>query len=197
MSGKRLKSLPTSIGILPIRRLCWVLPCLLALILYARATTFDFLFDDKTLIVLNPQVQSWDYLARLLTTHLWSHRAHETIIPQYRPTFSMWLLAMYTMGGLNKWFWHLSSVLLHTAATYLVFLVTLEILQNPVERCGRSSSRASSCNTGTPASPRCAGMRSIPPLRMILPPDFFRLLAASSAALLFAAHPIHIEPVSW
>jgi len=32
---------------------------------------------------------------------------------------------------------------------------------------------------------------------MILPPDFFRLLAASSAALLFAAHPIHIEPVSW
>ena len=148
----------------------WLVPSLVAFCLCLRAVSFDFVFDDQTLIVLNPQVHSWDYLPRLLTTHLWSHWAKDTIIPQYRPVFSVWLLTMYTLGGLSKWFWHLSSILLHSVATYQVFCLALEIsdiaAQGSILRVER---------------------HTINP----------NLLAASGTALLFAVHPIHIEPVSW
>src|SRR6266566_2731555 len=80
-------------------RIFWLIPCLAALWIFARVVRFDFIFDDHTLIELNPQVHSWDHLPRLLTTHLWSHRANETIVPQYRPMFSVWLLTLYSLGG--------------------------------------------------------------------------------------------------
>ncbi|PYU00236.1 MAG: hypothetical protein DMG38_09055 [Acidobacteria bacterium] len=134
-------------------RLYWLVPCLLGLFLYVRTLGFGFIFDDRPLIADNPQVQSWDYLPRLLTTHLWSYNSEDSPIPQYRPVFSVWLLAVHTFGGLSKWFWHLCSLGLHVLATYLVFWLALRLLKNT--------------------------------------------LAASGTALVFAVHPIHIEPVSW
>jgi hypothetical protein len=136
-----------------IKRIYWVVPCLAAFVLYVAALRFGFIFDDHTLIATNPQVQSWDYLPRLLTTHLWSQKTEDSTLPQYRPIFSIWLLTVYSLAGLTKWFWHLSSIALHVVATYLVFRLSLHVFENA----------------------------------------FF----ASGAALLFAVHPIHIEPVCW
>jgi Flp pilus assembly protein TadD len=140
-------------GIMQRDMLYWLIPCLLGFLLYIRTVGFGFIFDDRPLIVENPQVQSWNYLPRLLTTHLWSHKWEESPIPQYRPMFSAWLLIVYTVGGLSKWFWHLSSIGFHVLATYLVFRLGHEVLESE--------------------------------------------LGASAAALLFAVHPIHVEPVSW
>ena len=33
----------------------------------------------------------------------------------------IWMLLVHTVGGLSPWAWHLSNILLHVAATYLVF----------------------------------------------------------------------------
>jgi len=151
--NKRISAANEMISTLPVGSMYWLVPCFFALFLYLRVINFDFIFDDQTLIVLNPQVHSWDYLPRLLTTHLWSHRAQDTIIPQYRPIFSVWLLIMYTVAGVTQWLWHLSSVLLHTSVTYVVYRVGLEVLENAE--------------------------------------------TAGVTALLFAVHPIHVEPVSW
>jgi protein O-mannosyl-transferase len=95
--------------------------CCLALLVYTRSLFCGFVRDDIPQIVNNPQVQSWDYLPRLLGSHLWSQAGPDVNILFYRPIFSVWMLLMHTLGGLAPWFWHLSNILLHVIATYLVF----------------------------------------------------------------------------
>src|ERR1700740_1846768 len=50
----------------------WAIPCALASVIYLPSLFNGFIRDDHVQIVNNPQVQSWEYLPRLLTTHLWS-----------------------------------------------------------------------------------------------------------------------------
>src|SRR4051794_25648304 len=96
-------------------------PCLLGFSAYLPSFAFGFIRDDQAQIVHNPQVQSWEYLPRLLTTDLWSQASVGRSVNFYRPLFSIWMLLVNTIGGLSSVFWHLSSILLHIAATYLVF----------------------------------------------------------------------------
>ncbi len=105
--------------------------CSLALVVYSRSLFCGFIRDDLPQIVHNPQVQSWQYLPQILTLHLWNH------IPQfqalfYRPLFSLWMLVIDTIGGLSPWFWHLSSVLLHAACTYLVYRLSKRLTGSEV-----------------------------------------------------------------
>jgi len=95
--------------------------CGLAFLVYLRSLFCGFVRDDLPQIVYNPQVQSWDYLPRLLGSHLWSQQGRDDAMLFYRPIFSVWMLLMHTLGGLAPGFWHLSNILLHVVATYLVF----------------------------------------------------------------------------
>ena len=95
--------------------------CGLALAVYSRSLFCGFVRDDVPQIVHNPQVQSWQYLPRLLGSHLWSQSGPIWTVRFYRPLFSVWMLLVHTVGGLSPWVWHLSNILLHVAATYLVF----------------------------------------------------------------------------
>ena len=104
-------------------RLRWVLPlavCTLAFAVYSRSLLCGFVRDDSAQIIHNPQIQSWEYLPQLLGSHRWSQWGPDRNLHFYRPLFSVWMLLVQTVGGLSPWFWHLSSILLHVAATYLV-----------------------------------------------------------------------------
>ena len=108
----------------------WPIPCLAAILAYLRSLGYGFIFDDRRQIVLNHQIQSWDYLPRLLTTHVWSQKAAETLIPQYRPLFSVWLLIVYSFAGATEWAWHAVSIALFALNTYLVYRLALELLED-------------------------------------------------------------------
>jgi Tfp pilus assembly protein PilF len=95
--------------------------CGLAMVVYSRSLFCGFVRDDLPQIVQNPQVQSWEHLARLWASPLWTQLGPGSNMLFYRPLFSTWMLTVDTFGGLSPWFWHLSSILLHVAATYLVF----------------------------------------------------------------------------
>jgi Gpi18-like mannosyltransferase len=105
--------------------------CGLALGVYSRSLFCGFIRDDIPQIVHNPQVQSWQYLPEILTLQLWNHipgfQAHF-----YRPLFSLWMLVVDTLGGLAPWFWHLSSVLLHVACTYVVYVLSKRLIDSDV-----------------------------------------------------------------
>jgi Tfp pilus assembly protein PilF len=106
--------------------------CALAFGLYAPSLFSGFVRDDYSQIVNNPQVQSWSYLPRLLTSHLWSHAGGEGSILFYRPLFSIWMLLVHSFGGLSPLVWHLSSILLNVGTTYLVFRVCMQLLKNEI-----------------------------------------------------------------
>jgi protein O-mannosyl-transferase len=105
--------------------------CGLALVVYSRSLFCGFIRDDIPQIVHNPQVQSWQYIPQILTLQLWNHipgfEAHF-----YRPLFSLWMLLVDTLGGLSPWFWHLSSVILHVACTYLVYLLSKRLIGSDI-----------------------------------------------------------------
>jgi protein O-mannosyl-transferase len=101
--------------------------CGLAFAVYSRSLFCGFVRDDVPQIVNNPQVQSWQYLPQILTSRLWSHMAVSQAL-FYRPLFSLWMLNVYTVGGLAPWFWHLSSVALHVLCTYLVYRLSKRLL---------------------------------------------------------------------
>jgi tetratricopeptide (TPR) repeat protein len=96
--------------------------CGVAFLIYSRSLFCGFKGDDFPQIVNNRQVQSWEYLPQLLGSNLWGHF--------YRPIFSVWMLLLHTCGGLAPWFWHLSSILLHVAATWLVFQICRRLTGN-------------------------------------------------------------------
>jgi protein O-mannosyl-transferase len=98
-----------------------LLLCFVSTSLYLPSLTSEFIHDDHYQIVNNPQIKSWDYLSRLLTSDVWSQKGAEHVGHYYRPLFSIWMLVVYTLGGLDSWFWHLSSIWLHVVATYLVY----------------------------------------------------------------------------
>lgn len=104
--------------------------CFIAALCFVGSLRFGFVFDDHPQIVANPQVHSWAYFVRLLTSEVWSQKGADHIGYYYRPVFSVWLLVNYTIGDLAPWFWHLSSILLHALATWLVFKVSLTLLKN-------------------------------------------------------------------
>jgi tetratricopeptide (TPR) repeat protein len=105
--------------------------CGLALVVYSRSLFCGFVRDDLPQIVHNPQVQSWQYLPQILTSHLWNHMAGYPVL-FYRPLFSFWMLVIHTLGGLSPWFWHLSSILLHVACTYLVYRLSKRLIGSEV-----------------------------------------------------------------
>jgi tetratricopeptide (TPR) repeat protein len=106
-----------------------LIPVTLAFAVYLPSLFSEFILDDHGQIVTNPQVQSWGNLPRLLTTNLWSQRVGEDLGHYYRPLFSVYMLLIDTFGGLTPWFWHVSSILLHVACTYFVFLFCRELLE--------------------------------------------------------------------
>jgi hypothetical protein len=104
--------------------------CALAFGVYVRSLSCGFVRDDFPQIVNNRQVQSWNYLPQVLGSHLWSQNGAEWSVLFYRPLFSVWMLVVHSFGGLTPWFWHLSSIFLHVAATYLVFLLCHRLTQS-------------------------------------------------------------------
>jgi len=93
--------------------------CGIAFLCYAQTLAFPFVYDDKMLITDNPYVTSFRYLPRFFTMHLWdSFNIH--FVNFYRPLLLSWLLLNHAFFGFHPAGWHLTNILLHVAATYLV-----------------------------------------------------------------------------
>jgi Tfp pilus assembly protein PilF len=103
--------------------------CALALTFAAYAGTlgYDFVYDDKSQIVQNPNITSWRFVPLYFTEHVWSHLQVKLMGNYYRPIFLLWLLINNTIFGLNAAWWHLATVVTHLGATFMVFRLSLRL----------------------------------------------------------------------
>lgn len=117
---------------LPSTPSAWVIAAVSLLLLatfaaYAAALHFGFVYDDFTIIVFNERVHSSRFIAQYFTQQVWGSNASP--VPNlYRPLFLTWLLFNYEMFGLSPAGWHLTSILLHLLATWLVFRLSAKLL---------------------------------------------------------------------
>jgi tetratricopeptide (TPR) repeat protein len=99
-----------------------------ALAVYAQAAYFEFVYDDLSQIVQNPQIKSWSASLTYFRTHAWGH-THGLAL-YYRPVYMLWLTANYKLFGLNPFYWHVAVIALHIVCCVLVFLFVRRLTAN-------------------------------------------------------------------
>lgn len=97
--------------------------------LYAPTLHFQFVYDDVFQIALNPHIHSWHYFPIYFTQNVWSHVPYNTA-GFYRPLFLSWLRVNNVIFADEPAGWHLTTLLVHLLATFLVYLLGWELLKN-------------------------------------------------------------------
>ncbi len=106
------------------------LACALAFLAYIPTLGFQFVYDDKPQIIENPAIHSWRYLPNYFTSHAWAELYPHVSGNYYRPLFLLWFRLNHAMFGLDPKGWHLTTILCHVAATYLVFGLVRRLAAN-------------------------------------------------------------------
>lgn len=94
---------------------------------YAGTLTYQFVYDDLGVIVNNPLVQSWRFVPRYFTEHVWGYMYPNVPGNYYRPVFLLWLLLNHTVFGIDPSGWHLTAVLAHMVSTLLVYFIARRV----------------------------------------------------------------------
>jgi protein O-mannosyl-transferase len=112
------------------RSLVALAPGIIALIASINSLWNGFAIDDQQQIQNNPFIRDLHNLPLAFTTSVWSFASGEiffSVDSYFRPLFNVLLSISYPLFGSAPWGWHLSNVLIHTAATLLVYAVVREI----------------------------------------------------------------------
>jgi tetratricopeptide (TPR) repeat protein len=106
---------------------------LLAVLAYCQDVRYDFILDDVPLILMNETITSWHNWKRVFVTHIASVKS--PVVPlavmavHYRPVYILWqMLNEQIFGAVLPW-WHVTSLLLHVGAIFLVYQVGLKLLK--------------------------------------------------------------------
>ncbi len=106
--------------------LAFALLCTLAA--YSRTLSFQFVYDDQTIILQNPAIHSWRYIPQYFTRHFWAGVYPEGPGNYYRPVFLIWMRLNEMAFGDRAWGWHLGTIFLHLTVTLLVYFLALSLL---------------------------------------------------------------------
>jgi protein O-mannosyl-transferase len=100
---------------------------LLTFAVFAPTLNYGFVYDDHAQIVETKQLNSWRMIPNYFSGHVWKWKSPEGKGVYYRPVFLLWLLLNQTLFGLSPAMWHLTTVLVHVLATFLVYALAREI----------------------------------------------------------------------
>jgi tetratricopeptide (TPR) repeat protein len=160
---------------------------LVSLATYFNALSCDFVYDDIDQIVNNLWIRDMRNIPTIFSGSVWSFQHGLGTSNYYRPLMYVVYMFNYHLFGLKPWGFHLVNVLFHCGVSVLIFIIAAKLIGRPAV--------TSPALEITPPSPplRLRGERV--GLRRgwaggLLSPPFI-------AAMLFAAHPIHTEAVTW
>jgi tetratricopeptide (TPR) repeat protein len=116
------------------RKVVAALPAALAFLFSLNTLWNEFVADDAQQVLNNFFIKDWKNLPLAFTTSVWSFATTDigaSAQPYYRPFFSALFTLNYVLFGTASPFgWHLVNILIHTAVTWLVYVVCKELTQN-------------------------------------------------------------------
>ncbi|MDA8155713.1 MAG: tetratricopeptide repeat protein [Actinomycetota bacterium] len=133
---------------------------------YFKCLGNGFAGDDSEMIVENPWIKSLALASRAFFNNAWGFEKIGS--SYYRPLQQMAYMVLYSLFGLRPLGWHLASIALHALNSVLVYFLAREV----TGLCFSSTGHGRTENGGS-----AAGAGPI------------------AAALIFAAHPVHLEAV--
>src|SRR5262245_28453462 len=111
-----------------------LLPIVLSFVVYSNVLRGDFIWDDHIQVVRNTTIRSLDNIPRAFTSSLWSYvysnesADHDANFDRYyRPVQTVLYILGYRLGGLSPFAYHVINVVLHSAASVLVYLLCIEL----------------------------------------------------------------------
>lgn len=141
----------------------------------------DFVYDDKFVILQNNWITNIKYLPDIFSSSVWDFGEGKSNSNIYRPMMHVVYMVGYHLFELKPWGYHLISIILHSGNTIIVFFLTSAILSKQQEIAGQK--------------PEWKENTLHQPLHHH--ETLSALNLAFIAALLFSAHPINTEVVSW
>jgi tetratricopeptide (TPR) repeat protein len=102
----------------------------LAALPYVNTLFNAFVYDDNTQVLNNPYIQSFRYWREIFSTTVWSYIGAQTGTNYYRPLMTLGYLICYQLFGPMAYGFHLASVILHTIAVCVLFLVAQRIFDD-------------------------------------------------------------------
>ena len=81
-----------------------------AVAVYVNSLDGKFVWDDRMLIVGNPQVKSWDYVDQISSRDFFHGQQIEVVYGYYRPLTTLSYVLDYEVWGLNPFGFHLTNV---------------------------------------------------------------------------------------
>lgn len=102
-----------------------IILAVVAVAIYANATSGEFVYDDTRQILRNPLIQSNDLIGKALTSDVWAFKGDGTVVASnyWRPTFTAWHILNYRLFNGAPFGWHLLNVVLHAFVCLLAFLL--------------------------------------------------------------------------
>lgn len=107
----------------------------LTIVAYSGTLGFEFVYDDRAQIVDSPFVQSWRFVPRYFTGHVWSYESPQVLGNYYRPLFLLWLRLNHALFELTPWKWHLASLGMHVFVTLLVYWLARRMVRDRLTPC--------------------------------------------------------------
>src|SRR5215471_13161316 len=100
----------------------WALPliCLAGTIAYLAVPSFQFVHDDRFIILENPSLLHMSSIPQYFLHHLWSNKP-DMPPTYYRPLFSTWLNLNYALFGPHAAGWHIAALCVHLLASVLTY----------------------------------------------------------------------------
>ncbi len=111
----------------PFPRLWAASVCILTFLVYVGTLRFQFVHDDRGIIVENPAAHSWRAVPGYFISAVWGGVTPAFLANAYRPVYLLWFRINDAIFGHQAAGWHFTSVVAHLVATYCVFLLAHRI----------------------------------------------------------------------
>jgi len=99
-----------------------------AWIVWGKAAENGFVWDDHYFIVSNDAVKDWKYIPRYFTdSSTTAGMGYADKFAIFRPLRNISYLIDFKLTGLDPWWWHVHSLIIHVFNSFLVFLITLKL----------------------------------------------------------------------
>ncbi|HWR13298.1 MAG TPA: tetratricopeptide repeat protein [Terriglobales bacterium] len=79
------------------------------------------MYDDEAQIVGNQLIEHWKYVPYYFNMQVWAHINPNAVGNYYRPIFMLWMRINHALFEFHPLGWHLTTVLFHLLATFMVF----------------------------------------------------------------------------
>lgn len=105
---------------------------LLAILPYLNALHNEFVFDDKTQVLNDPYIRSFQYLRTIFTSTVFSYAGAGGATNYYRPMMHVLYLLCARLFGLYPRPFHAANILLHAAVVIVLFKATKGLFKDRV-----------------------------------------------------------------